>query len=183
MLRAQGLFPDRQCPLIERLGLRVLALVVVKRRQVVEARGYVGVLRAQGLFPDRQRPLVKRLGLRVLALALVKLRQVVEAPGHVGVLRALEPFPKSPARAHTEVRPSRRGLGCSKATARLLRVIATWGWSGPKPLHRWPAPAGKGARPSRIGRVRISKCRFVEQLRSLGKFETPLLDQFHASVA
>ena len=62
------LFPDRQRPLVKRLGLRVLALVSVKLRQVVEARGHVGVLRAQRLFPDRQRPLVKGLGLRVLAL-------------------------------------------------------------------------------------------------------------------
>ena len=68
VLRAQGLFPDRQRPLVKGLGLRVLALGVVEHRQVVEAGGHVGVLRAQGLFPDRQRPLVKGLGLRVLAL-------------------------------------------------------------------------------------------------------------------
>ena len=40
MLRAQGLFPDCQRPLIERLGLGVLALGVVHRPQVVEARGH-----------------------------------------------------------------------------------------------------------------------------------------------
>jgi hypothetical protein len=39
------------------LGLRVLVLGFVKFRQVVEARGHVGVLRAQDFFPDRQRPL------------------------------------------------------------------------------------------------------------------------------
>jgi hypothetical protein len=36
-----------------------LTLVVVERRQIVEAGGHVGVLRAQGLFPDRSRPLAK----------------------------------------------------------------------------------------------------------------------------
>jgi hypothetical protein len=60
VFRAQGLFPNRQRPLVKGFGLRVLALVIVKRRQVVEALGHVGVLRAQGRFPDRQRPIVKR---------------------------------------------------------------------------------------------------------------------------
>ena len=93
MLRAQGLFPDRQSPLVKGLSLRVLTLGVVEQRQVGEACCHVGVLRAQGLFPDRQSPLVKGLGLRVLTLGVVEPRQVVEALCHVGVLRAQGLFP------------------------------------------------------------------------------------------
>ena len=44
-------------PFTERLSLRVLALAGVELCQVVEARGYVGVLPALRLFPDRQYPL------------------------------------------------------------------------------------------------------------------------------
>ena len=89
MIRAEGLLPDRQRALVERLGLRVLALVVVQLREVVQARGHIGMIRAEGLLPDRQRALVERLGLRVLAL----------------------------------------GIGSS--AARLFRLVATSGWSGP----------------------------------------------------
>ena len=39
VLRAQGLFPDRQRPLVKGLGLRVLTLVVIEQRQIVEAGG------------------------------------------------------------------------------------------------------------------------------------------------
>ena len=52
---------------------------MVERRQVVEARGYAGVLWRQGLLPDRQRPLVERLGLGVPALPTVEPRQDAEA--------------------------------------------------------------------------------------------------------
>ena len=44
MVGPQRLLPDRQGPLVERLGLRVLALVVVEPRQVVEARGHIGMV-------------------------------------------------------------------------------------------------------------------------------------------
>ena len=39
MIRPERFFPDRQRPLVERLGLGVAALVVVEERQVVEGRG------------------------------------------------------------------------------------------------------------------------------------------------
>ena len=68
MIRAEGLLPYGQRALVERLGLRVLALCVVQPRQIVQARGHIGMIRAEGLLPDRQRALVERLGLRVLAL-------------------------------------------------------------------------------------------------------------------
>ena len=60
---------------------------MIECRQVVEARGHVGVLRPQSLLLDRQRPLVERLGLGIPALGMVNQPQVVEADGHGGVLR------------------------------------------------------------------------------------------------
>ena len=86
MLRPQRLLKNRQRPPEERLGLGVLALLVVELRQVVEARGYLGVLRPQRLLKNRQRALVERLGLGVLALLVVEQRQVVEAGGQARIL-------------------------------------------------------------------------------------------------
>ena len=59
MLRPQGLLPDRQRPLVERLGLGVLALGAVELCQVVE-RGR----QARVFGPKRFRGLQRGLGLR-----------------------------------------------------------------------------------------------------------------------
>ncbi len=91
MLGPQGVFIDRQRTLEERLGLGVVALGLVEQRQVVEARGHLGVLRPQGFLPDRQGALMERLGLGVLALGSVQRCQVVEARGQSLVFRS-EPF-------------------------------------------------------------------------------------------
>jgi hypothetical protein len=55
MVWLKSFLPDCQCPLEKRLGLRIPALAVINRPQIVEAPGYVGVLRLQRLFADRQR--------------------------------------------------------------------------------------------------------------------------------
>ena len=55
MIRAESLLPDRQRALVERLGLRVLALGIVQRREVVQARGHIGMIRADRLLGDLQR--------------------------------------------------------------------------------------------------------------------------------
>jgi hypothetical protein len=69
VLRAKGLFVDRQGALIKGLGLRVLAMGVnVKPRQVFETRGHVGVFRAKGFFPDPKRPLIKGLGVGITTM-------------------------------------------------------------------------------------------------------------------
>ncbi len=47
MLGSQGLFPNRQRALVERLGLGVAALIVVERRQVVEKDGSGRIIRAK----------------------------------------------------------------------------------------------------------------------------------------
>jgi len=88
MVRAKGLLRDRQRALVERLGLRVLALGAVEQCEVVQARGDIGMVRAKGLLRDRQRALVERLGLRVLALGVVERCEVVQARGDIGMVRA-----------------------------------------------------------------------------------------------
>ena len=47
MLGSECLLPNRQCPLMERLGLRVVVLGLIESCQVVEAQGYVGMLGAE----------------------------------------------------------------------------------------------------------------------------------------
>ena len=59
MLRAKGLFPDRQRPLVKGLGLRVLALVVVEPREVVEAGGHSRDAPGRGPFPGSPAPACK----------------------------------------------------------------------------------------------------------------------------
>ena len=66
---------------MERLGLGIFRVVPVDLRQVVEARGRVGMFRPQRLPPDRQRPLDERLGLGIPALVKMNLSQSVEARG------------------------------------------------------------------------------------------------------
>src|SRR5260370_11528329 len=61
VLRPQPLFIDGQRTLVERLGLLILALVVVEECQIVQARCCVGVLPPPHLFSDWQRTLVERL--------------------------------------------------------------------------------------------------------------------------
>ena len=68
MLGAEGLLPDRQGSLVERLCLGVAALDTVQRGEVVEARGDVRVIGAEGRLPDRQRAPIERLGLGISAL-------------------------------------------------------------------------------------------------------------------
>jgi hypothetical protein len=90
MLRAKGLFPDRQCPLVKGLGFRVLALIGVEPPNVIEAGGHVGVLRPQRLFPNPQRPLVKGFGLGLLALIGADQRQIVEPDGDTRMLWGID---------------------------------------------------------------------------------------------
>ena len=86
MLRSKGSCIDRQCALVERLGLLVLALTLVEQSQVVEAACRVGMHLAQLLLIDRQRALVERLGLLVLALRPVEVRQCERVPCGVEML-------------------------------------------------------------------------------------------------
>ena len=88
MLGSQSLLPNRQRPPVKRLGLGVLALVVVQLRQAVEAGSHLGMLRPPDFLIDRQGAPVEWLGVGVIALCVVELGQVVEAGGDVLVVRS-----------------------------------------------------------------------------------------------
>jgi len=81
-----GALSDRDGPVEERLGVGILALLVIHDSQAVQTIGHVGVLRPQRLYPDRQRPPVEQLGLGVAALSFVDVSQSVEVKGYAGVL-------------------------------------------------------------------------------------------------
>ena len=50
MPRPEGLLPNGQCPLVERLGLGVSPLGLVQEGEVVEALADVGMLGPQAAF-------------------------------------------------------------------------------------------------------------------------------------
>jgi hypothetical protein len=54
-IRAEGLHPNGQRVMVERLSLRILLLVIIQCCQVVQAGRYVGIGKAEGLGPDGER--------------------------------------------------------------------------------------------------------------------------------
>jgi hypothetical protein len=50
MIRAEGLLSDRQGALKQWLGPCVLTLGLVQRREVIQARGYIGMIWADRFF-------------------------------------------------------------------------------------------------------------------------------------
>ena len=50
MVGAERLFPDRKRSPVERLGLGVVALVLVQQGQTVQASGHIGMLGAERAF-------------------------------------------------------------------------------------------------------------------------------------
>ena len=73
MIGTERFFADRQRALVERLGVGIAALVVVKHRQIVQRLRDIGMIGTKRLFSDRQRALVERLGVGIATLLLVKL--------------------------------------------------------------------------------------------------------------
>ena len=111
MFGPQGLLPDSQRPLVQRLGVRILALSCVELRKVIQQVGHVEVPGSHGPFPDDQGPVVQRFGFRrlarpadllpdsqgspkqwlgfcILALVFVQDRQGVQRSGDIDVLGA-----------------------------------------------------------------------------------------------
>ena len=70
MIGAEGFFTNGEAALVERLGVGIAALAVVKRGQVVERRGDIGVVGAEGFFADGEAALRQGDGLSVLSFAL-----------------------------------------------------------------------------------------------------------------
>jgi hypothetical protein len=86
MIGTQLSLVNRQRPLVERLRLRILALILVEQGQVVQAGRRVGMIWPHLLLADGQRPLRERLRLCILALIPVELRQVVQAGRCIGMI-------------------------------------------------------------------------------------------------
>ena len=78
MIRAESLLIDRQRALIERLGLRVLALGAVQLREVVQARGHNGMIGSHRLLGDLQRLLRHHDGAIIASLPIQRHDLVVE---------------------------------------------------------------------------------------------------------
>lgn len=71
MLGAAGLLVDRERPLKQRLGVRIVLLFHVERREIVEGLADIGMLARQSLLANGERALEQRLSLGVAALPLV----------------------------------------------------------------------------------------------------------------
>ena len=135
MVFAERLLLDRQRALVEALGVGVLALRQVHAGQGVEVLSHVGVVFAERLLADRQRALGEPFGVGVFGLMRVHEGQVVEGSGHIGVVFA-ERLLVDRQRALVEL----LGVGIlalpEYTMARLLRVMATSGWSAPSAFSR-----------------------------------------------
>ena len=68
MIGTERFLPDRQRPLVERLGVGIATLGLVKLRQIVQRRSDIGMIGTERFLADRQRSLVERLGVGVATL-------------------------------------------------------------------------------------------------------------------
>src|SRR2546428_10180031 len=78
MIGTERLLVDRQCPLVRRDRLRIVAEVVARDAEDVVRRRELGMIVADRLLEDRNRALGRGGGLRVLAECLVSKREVAE---------------------------------------------------------------------------------------------------------
>jgi len=70
MIQAESLLIDRQRAVEERFGLRIFALRLKQKCEVVQDRGHMGVIRTEGLLRDTQCLPCNDHGLRVVSLAI-----------------------------------------------------------------------------------------------------------------
>ena len=68
MIGTERLFPDRQRALVERLGIGIATLGVVKPRQIVQRHGDIGMIGTKRLFLIASAALVERLGIGIATL-------------------------------------------------------------------------------------------------------------------
>jgi len=77
---------DLQRAQVEWLRLSVLSLGAVEFREVVQARGHIGMVRTKRPLTDLQRPPIERFSLCVLSLGAAEFREVVQARGYIGMV-------------------------------------------------------------------------------------------------
>ena len=130
MVRAVGGLGDGQRAFLQRPGRLRLPQVLQDQGQVVQAGGDVGVVRAVGGLGDGQRAFLQRPGPLRMPQVLQDRGQVVQVGGDVGVVRAVGGLMMASARSCSGRAPSGCPRSC-RIMARLLRSVATSGWSGP----------------------------------------------------
>jgi hypothetical protein len=96
MLRTQRLFADRQCSLMERLGLVVLSLFLEHTGQVVEARSGIWMLRTQYLFVDLEGSLIEWLSFPIGSNHMQMVPKRIAQEGIQFIRAALRPLDKGP---------------------------------------------------------------------------------------
>src|SRR3712207_7566975 len=77
VLGPQDLLFNGERPLVEGLGRGIAALEIIEPRQVIQARGDIGMLGPQDLLFNGERPLVEGLSRGIAALEIIEPRQVV----------------------------------------------------------------------------------------------------------
>src|SRR5438093_118324 len=96
MIWSEARLPDPQCPLVQRLRLRIVTFAVVGRCEVVEGGCDIGVIWSEARLSDPQCPLCERYSLVVSSCAvqantfLVQALCLVQTRGWRGVLPALD---------------------------------------------------------------------------------------------
>src|SRR5690242_7459666 len=88
MTRRERFLPDSQAPLHQGRSFRILALVDIHLRKIVQPSGEFAASRPQGLLPNRNGLLVKSDSFVEVAFQLSDLGQVVQAGGDMGMFRA-----------------------------------------------------------------------------------------------
>ena len=99
MLRSERLLQNGQGPVIELLGFSPLSQVKVKKGEVIETGGQVGMPGSQALFLDGQGSLIQWLCFPMTPLILAKDCQGVETRGDVGMFRTSGFFPNGQSSA------------------------------------------------------------------------------------
>ena len=146
MLGSERLLADRQRSLVERPRAGEVALVLKQEGEVVEARGGVGMVGPERLLPDRQRPLEERPRPGEVALGLKQISEVVEARGGRRDGRVRAPSRRSSAPARRAAARRRGRPGPEADAARLLRLVAVSGCSGPSAFSRIASARSKSGR-------------------------------------
>jgi hypothetical protein len=98
MLFSKRFLSDHQSPLQEKFRLRILPLVVVERREVVEAFSESRMLSAERFLSDDQRSFIKRFRLRIPPSCTKRLPgkfSLTQNPNG-GTLRPLLGLPQTP---------------------------------------------------------------------------------------
>ena len=88
MFKTERFVSDLERAFIERFRFGIVAHVVIKQRQIVEAYCRAWVFRAERFLFDFKRALIERLRFRVVTGCGIKIPQVVEVCCGLGMFRA-----------------------------------------------------------------------------------------------